>query len=60
MYGVVCMANLIRLKISNRGAKGFQIGSVPKQKLDKLLYAHTRSWKVEKKDDFLYLVLEAY
>jgi hypothetical protein len=53
------MGNLVRLRISKRGAKGFQIGSIPKKKLvDRMAYSRGRSWKVEKKDEFLYLVLE--
>lgn len=41
------MYNVIRLKISKKGDKGFRIASVPSRKLKRLALDKNRSWSLE-------------
>ena len=56
MDGVVNMGETIMLKISKKGDRGFQVCSVPVQKLKKLAFDKRRFWSLE--GDFL--VLRSY
>lgn len=51
--GVVFCMDIIILKVSKKGDKGFQICSVPMKKLRRMVYMRNRSWRL--KGDFLVL-----
>jgi hypothetical protein len=54
--GVICLNETVMLKIAKKGEKGYQVSSVPLQKLKRLANDKHRFWSLE--GDFL--VLKSY